>query len=52
MTDQKWDLVRNKIDESEANLVCLQETKKENIDLQFIRKFAPKKFDKFDIVLQ
>jgi hypothetical protein len=44
----KWDPIRNKIDESEANLFCIQETKKASFDLHFIRKFAPKKFDKFD----
>jgi hypothetical protein len=33
---------------SNANIFCLQETKRESIDLQFIRKFAPKRFDKFD----
>lgn len=27
---------------------CLQGTKKENFVLSFIRKFAPKRFDKFD----
>lgn len=47
----KWGLVRNKIDESCANIFCLQETKRAIIDLQFIRKFAPKHFDKFDFCL-
>jgi exonuclease III len=45
---EKWDPVRNKIDESEANIFCLQETKRASFDLPFIRKFAPKRFDKFD----
>ena len=31
----KWDSIRNKIVESSANIFCLQETKKENFDLQF-----------------
>jgi exonuclease III len=44
----KWDPIRNKIEESSANIFCLQETKREAIDLQFIQKFAPKRFDKFD----
>ena len=30
----KWD-PRNKIEESSANIFCLQETKKENFDLHF-----------------
>jgi hypothetical protein len=44
----KWDPIRNKIEESSANIFCLQETKREAIDLQFIRNFAPKRFDKFE----
>jgi hypothetical protein len=44
----KWDSIRNKIEESCANIFCLQETKREAIDLQFIRNFAPKRFDNFD----
>jgi hypothetical protein len=44
----KWDSIRNKFEESCANIICLQETKREAIDLQFIRNFAPKRFDKFD----
>jgi hypothetical protein len=44
----KWEPIRNKIDESNANIFCLQETKKDDFDLHFIRKFAPKKFDKFE----
>jgi exonuclease III len=45
---EKWEPIRNKIEESNAHIFCLQETKKESFDLQFIRNFAPKKFDKFD----
>jgi exonuclease III len=29
----KWDAIRNKIDESNANIFCLQETKRETFDL-------------------
>jgi exonuclease III len=44
----KWHSIRNKIEESCANIFCLQETKREIIDLQFFRNFAPKRFDSFD----
>jgi exonuclease III len=44
----KWNSIRNKIEESCANIFCLQETKREVIDLQFIHNFAPKRFDGFD----
>lgn len=44
----RWNAVRNKIEESNANIFCLQETKRESFDIHYIRKFAPKRFDKFD----
>lgn len=45
---EKWNSIRNKIDESGANIFCLQETKRECFDIHYIRNFAPKRFDKFD----
>jgi exonuclease III len=45
---EKWNSIRNKIEESGANIFCLQETKREAFDIQYVRKFAPKCFDKFD----
>lgn len=46
----KWDAVRNKIDESSCSIVCLQETKRDYIDIAFIRNFVPRRFDKFDYI--
>jgi hypothetical protein len=46
----KWDAVRDKIEESACSVICLQETKKDHFDMAFIRKFAPRRFDKFDFV--
>lgn len=45
---EKWNLIRNKIDESSCSILCFQETKKENIDAIFLRNFAPRRFDSFD----
>jgi exonuclease III len=39
--------VRSKIDESECDIICLQETKCENFDWRLIRKFCPKRFNNF-----
>jgi hypothetical protein len=39
--------IRAKIDESECDIVCFQETKCENFDWRLIRKFCPKRFDNF-----
>lgn len=44
----KWDAIRNKIEERNASIFCLQATKREVFDIQYIRKFAPRRFDKFD----
>jgi exonuclease III len=37
----KWPLVHNKIEECAASIVCLQETKKDDFDVNFIKGFAP-----------
>jgi hypothetical protein len=45
--DVKCPVLRNKLEESGASVVCLQETKKYSFDNSDIRKFAPKCFDHF-----
>ena len=37
----KWDSIRDKIVESGCDIVCLQETKRETFDLQYIKNFCP-----------
>jgi exonuclease III len=34
----KWDVVKNKFLQSACDIVCLQETKKEMLDLHFLKK--------------
>ena len=46
----KKPLVRNKIEESSASIICLQETKWEDFDLNFIKGFAPRRLDQFAFV--
>jgi exonuclease III len=46
----KWPHLRNKLEESNASIVCLQETKKGDFDTSFIRNFAPRRFDKYAFV--
>ena len=43
----KWNAISNKIEESACVVVCLQETKREEFDLQYLRKFCPKRISKF-----
>lgn len=46
-SDDKWLAIRNKIEESGCAVFCLQETKRSSFDHSYIKKFAPKHFDKF-----
>ena len=46
----KWDAVGNKILQSGCDIFCLQETKRENFDISFLRKFSPNCFDCFDFL--
>jgi hypothetical protein len=37
---QKWDAIRDKISESGCDVICLQETKRQSFDIQFIKNSA------------
>ena len=43
----KWLALSNKIAETSCAIICLQETKRENFEHFYLRKFCPKRFDKF-----
>lgn len=45
--DTKWNSVRDKIFESACDVICLQETKKNFFDENFIKNFCPPVFDAF-----
>ena len=45
--DDKCNAVRSKIEESNCSIYCIQETKRSHFDHSFIRKIAPKRYDKF-----
>ena len=49
-SDKKWDSIRDKITESRFDIIFLQETKREHIDLQFIKYFCPNGFDSFEFL--
>jgi exonuclease III len=46
-SDNKWNAVRDRIVESFCDIVCLQETKREHFDLNYIRLFCPPTFDSY-----
>lgn len=35
--DKKWNVVRSKINETQCDIIFLQETKRENIDSDFLK---------------
>ena len=49
-SDAKWNAIRDRIAEANCDIVCLQETKKDAWDLQFIRQFCPPDFDSFEFL--
>lgn len=46
-SEAKWNAIRQKIEESACAVFCLQETKREIFDAAYVKKFAPRRFDKF-----
>jgi exonuclease III len=45
----KYNAIREKIEESSCSIICIQETKRATFD-SFVRKMAPKRFNKFAYV--
>lgn len=45
--DNKWESLRNKISECNCDIISIQETKREEFDLSYIRNFCPRNFDDF-----
>lgn len=48
--ERKWSTIRDKILECQADIVCLQETKKDLFDRAFIRKICASDFDAFEFL--
>lgn len=46
-SDRKCNSIRDKVIESRSEIVCLQETKKDSFDLNFIKNICPSDFDSF-----
>jgi exonuclease III len=44
----KWDAIRDKIKECHCSVICLQETKREHFDSNYIKKFCPRQLDAFE----
>jgi len=46
-SQEKWNATRAKINESSCQILCLQETKRENFDILYLKKFCSKHLNAF-----
>ena len=46
----KWLALRNKIDESNVDIICIQETKMELFDAKYIKHFCPRRITQFEFL--
>lgn len=46
----KWNAIKDKICDSACDIVCFQETKKENFDNSFLRNVCPPSIDSFELL--
>lgn len=46
-SQERCDDIANKVNESNCNILCLQETKREHFDSAYIRKFCPRRMNQF-----
>ena len=46
-SQERWDDIANKISESNCNIICMQETKRETFDNAYLRKFCSRRLNMF-----
>lgn len=46
-SQERCDELTNKISQSNCNVICLQETKRESFDISYIKKFCPRRLNQF-----
>lgn len=49
-SQKKWNAIRSKIAESNCDIICFQETKREFFDAAYIKKFCPPQFDSYEFL--
>ena len=47
---KKWNAIRDKIAETNCDIISLQEIKRESFDTHFIKNFCPRDFDSFEFL--
>jgi exonuclease III len=46
-SQERWDDIKQRVEECNCNIICLQETKREHFELSYLRNFCHKKFNKY-----
>jgi exonuclease III len=46
-SQERWDDIKQRVEECNCNIMCLQETKREHFDQSYIQNFCHGKFNKF-----
>ena len=46
-SDIKWNAIRDRLCANNCDILCLQETKRDNFDPSYLRNFCPPSFDDF-----
>jgi exonuclease III len=49
-SSSKWNSIKSIIKEKNCDMICLQETKREQFDQNYIKKFCTPDFDKFEFI--
>lgn len=49
-SNKKWNAVRDRVNDSMCDVICLQETKRESFDAAFIRNICPQTFDQYVVL--
>jgi exonuclease III len=46
-SQDRWDDIANKISESKCNIICMQETKRETFDSNYLKILCPRRLNQF-----
>lgn len=46
-SESKWEAIKSKALEAKCDIMCLQETKRESFDIQYVKKFCPRNLNDF-----
>jgi exonuclease III len=48
--ERKWNSIQNKIQETKCDIICIQDTKREHFDLEYLKKFTTREFNNYSFI--